>query len=77
MASAWVSDSRWPPQPTTPGRFNVQESIADLYEANEALARSMKNLGLEKEKALYSPGLMKSQIRCAEQKLMKMSYFGE
>ena len=77
VASAWVSDSRWPPQPTTPGRFNVQESIADLYEANEALARSMKNLGLEKEKALYSPGLMKSQIRCAEQKLMKMSYFGE
>ena len=41
LASAWVSDSRWPPEPTSPGRFNVRESLDDMYKANEAIAKAM------------------------------------
>ncbi len=77
LASAWVSDSRWPPAPTSPGRFNVQETISDLYTANEAIERSMKNSGFDKQKSIYSPKLMKTQIRLVEEKLMNMKYFGE
>lgn len=77
LASAWVSDSRWPPAPTSPGRFNVKEALADLYAANEAIERSMKNTGFDKYKSIYSPKLMKTQIRLVEEKLMNMKYFGE
>ena len=77
LASAWVSDSRWPPEPTSPGRFNVMESIADLYAANDALARAMEEGGVAFRKALYSPGLMRTQIRAIERTLMNMTYFGE
>ena len=77
LSSAWVSDSRWPPYPTSPGRFNVEESIADLYLANEAIRSSMKKTGLENRKALYSPDIMESQIRCIQQQLMDLKYFGE
>lgn len=77
LASAWVSDSRWPPAPTSPGRFNVKESLADLYSANEAIKRSMKNSGLGDCKSIYSPELMLTQIRLVESKLMAMHYFGE
>ncbi|MEA4929728.1 MAG: glycoside hydrolase family 57 [Candidatus Limiplasma sp.] len=77
LASAWVSDSRWPPEPTSPGRFNVQESVADLYAANDALSLAMEQGGVAARKALYSPGLMRTQIRAIERTLMAMRYFGE
>ena len=77
VTSAYVSDSRWPPAPTSPGRFNVQESIRDLYLANEALRRAMKAAGIELQRSYYSPDLMNTQIRCIEDKLMGMPYFGE
>lgn len=77
LASAWVSDSRWPPEPTSPGRFNVQESIQDMYTANDKLERAMEIGGLSLQKALYSPGLMRTQIHAIENTLMSMKYFGE
>ncbi len=77
LCSAWVSDSRWPPKPTSPGRFNVQESIRDLYAANEAVRKSMKQNGIANQRALYSPDLMHTQITAIEDKLMSMEYFGE
>ncbi len=77
LASAWVSDSRWPPAPTSPGRFNVKESIRDLYEANEAIKNAMEKGGIAEKKGLYSPNLMHTQIAAIEKKLMEMEYFGE
>lgn len=77
IESAWVSDSRWPPDPTSPGRFNVRESITDLYEANGAVEQAMCLAGIEQQRSLYSPGLMRTQIRAMESRLMSMKYFGE
>ena len=77
LESAWVSDSRWPPVPTSPGRFNVRESIEDLYRANNAIRKYMEENGLEDKKSLYSPDIMESQIRFAEKKLMELKYFEE
>ena len=77
LASAYVSDSRWPPAPTSPGRFNVKESIADLYEANNALKVAMQNHKIGNLRSLYSPELMQTQIKMIEEKLMAMEYFGE
>ena len=77
LASAWVSDSRWPPEPTSPGRFNVRESLDDMYKANDAIAEAMKKGGIEKAKGLYSPSLMKTQIKAIDDKLMSLKYFGE
>lgn len=77
LASAWVSDSRWPPAPTSPGRFNVKESIADMFLANECIEKAMEKAGIAKKRALYSPSLMKTQIEAIERKLMGMEYFGE
>lgn len=77
LASAWVSDSRWPPAPTSPGRFNVRESLRDMYEANEAIGTAMKNNGIEELKGLYSPNLMHTQIQLIDAQLMAMKYFGE
>jgi len=77
LASAWVSDSRWPPMPTSPGRFNVQESLQDMYSANEAIRQGMADSGLGEKKALYSPDLMYTQIRAIEKELMSLAYFGE
>ena len=77
LTCAFVSDSRWPPAPTSPGRFNVKESIADLYEANEALRQAMGKHNISKLRSLYSPDLMKTQIKAIEDKLMGMPYFGE
>lgn len=77
VADAWVSDSRWPPQPTSPGRFNVRESLEAMYRANEALERGMKRCGMEEKRAVYSPGLMKTQIQAIDRQLMSMRYFGE
>ncbi len=77
VASAWVSDSRWPPAPTSPGRFNVRESLRDMYEANKAIGEAMKNNGIEELKGLYSPNLMHTQIQLIDEQLMAMKYFGE
>lgn len=77
LASAWVSDSRWPPAPTSPGRFNVRESLDDMYLANAYIAKAMVNGGIEHKKGLYSPDLMETQIRSIDTLLMSMKYFGE
>ncbi len=77
LESAWVSDSRWPPAPTSPGRFNVKESIEDLYKTNHAIRKYMEENKLEDKKSLYSPDIMESQIRFAEKKLMEFKYFEE
>ena len=75
--SAYVSDSRWPPLPTTPGRFNVRESLNDLRAANDALARAMQDAGVADQRGLYSPRLMETQIQAIDDELMKMPFFGE
>jgi len=77
LTSAYVSDSRWPPAPTSPGRFNVQESLDDLDAANDALGRAMTDAGIERLKSLYSPGLMRTQIAAIRREMMEMTYFEE
>ena len=77
LASAWVSDSRWPPAPTSPGRFNVRETLEDMYTANDCIAAAMKKAAIENKKGLYSPNLMRTQIKAIDDKLMAMTYFGE
>ena len=77
LTSAWVSDSRWPPKPTSPGRFNVRESLDDLYKANDCIAKAMENGGIAKERGIYSPSLMHTQIKAIDTILMDMPYFGE
>lgn len=77
VTSAYVSDSRWPPLPTTPGRFNVRESLDDLRTANEALARAMEKYGIAEQRGLYSPRLMETQIQAIDDELMAREFFGE
>ncbi len=77
VTSAYVSDSRWPPLPTSPGRFNVRETIDDLYAANDLLAKAMEQGGIGAKRAIYSPSLMRTQIRLIESILMERKYFGE
>lgn len=77
LEDAWVSDSRWPPKPTSPGRFNVRESLDSLYKANDALKRGMERFSIGQKKSLYSPGLMQTQIQAIDEQLMAMEYFGE
>ena len=77
LASAWVSDSRWPPAPTSPGRFNVRESLDDLYSANDFIAKAMEDGKIAEKKGIYSPSLMKTQIAAIDKLLMEKKYFGE
>ncbi|MFA5204657.1 MAG: glycoside hydrolase family 57 [Lentisphaeria bacterium] len=77
LTGAYVSDSRWPPPPTSPGRFNVQESIDDLHAANQALGAAMGAAGLAAQRSIYSPQLMKTQIDAMAAELMRLPYFGE
>ncbi|MBN1671034.1 MAG: glycoside hydrolase family 57 [Kiritimatiellae bacterium] len=77
VTSAYVSDSRWPPAPTSPGRFNVEESIADLFAANTLVGEAMAAGGIAARRSLYSPALMETQIRHVRDELMQMPYFGE
>ena len=77
LASAWVSDSRWPPAPTSPGRFNVRESLDDMYKANECIKKAMINGGIAEKRGLYSPNLMLTQIKAIDDLLMDIKYFGE
>lgn len=77
LASAWVSDSRWPPEPTSPGRFNVRESLDDMYAANEHIKNAMLAGGISEKRSIYSPALMETQIKAIDDKLMSLKYFGE
>jgi hypothetical protein len=77
LTGAYVSDSRWPPAPTSPGRFNVRETLDDLYSANDLIADAMKTSGIGHHKSIYSPSLMKTQIALLEKQMMVMKYFGE
>ena len=77
LASAWVSDSRWPPAPTSPGRFNVRESLDDMYKANDCIEKAMINGGIAEKRGLYSPNLMRTQIKAIDDLLMGLKYFGE
>lgn len=77
VISAYVSDARWPPAPTSPGRFNTEEAVADLLAANAALARVMQASGMAELKSIYSPQLMETQIRAVAQELSAIQYFGE
>jgi len=77
VTSAYVSDSRWPPAPTSPGRFNVRESIDDLKKANASLEKAMIAAKIQDQRSLYSPNIMGTQILSIEEELMAMDYFGE
>lgn len=77
LADAWVSDSRWPPAPTSPGRFNVRESISAMYLTNDEIEKAMSEFGISDKKSLYSANLMKSQIAGIEKILEDLTYFGE
>jgi hypothetical protein len=77
ITTAYVSDSRWPPAPTSPGRFNVEEALNALEQANESMSRLMAECGLADQKALYSPELMATQIAAVRDELMSLNYFGE
>lgn len=77
VTSAYVSDSRWPPLPTTPGRFNVRESLDDLFAANKLVGEAMEKAGIGAKRAIYSASLMETQIKLIEKTLMDQKYFGE
>jgi hypothetical protein len=76
LTSAYISDSRWPPAPTSPGRFNVNETLSDLEDANNQLALVMKKRKIV-EKDIYSYDIIKEQIKVAKEELMGFSYFEE
>lgn len=77
ITTAYVSDARWPPAPTSPGRFNVQEALDALVAANDGIARLMASRGLAEHRSLYSPGIMRTQIDAIRDELMAMPYFEE
>ncbi|MBI5425782.1 MAG: glycoside hydrolase family 57 [Opitutae bacterium] len=77
ITTAYVSDARWPPAPTSPGRFNVQEALDALSAANEGIARLMVTHGLADHRSLYSPAIMRTQIAAIADELMGMTYFEE
>jgi len=77
LTTAYVSDSRWPPAPTSPGRFNVREALNALHAANEKLAQLMTQRGLAAQRGLYSPDIMRTQIAGIDAELMAFPYFEE
>lgn len=77
ITSAYVSDARWPPQPTSPGRFNVEEALAALEKANDGIAALMESHGVGRHCGLYSPGIMRTQIAAIRDELMALPYFEE
>ncbi|MDF2936996.1 MAG: glycoside hydrolase family 57 [Paenibacillaceae bacterium] len=77
ITTAYVSDARWPPAPTSPGRFNVQEALSALELANANILRLMEERGIEHARGLYSPGIMATQIAAITDELMGMEYFEE
>lgn len=77
ITTAYVSDARWPPAPTSPGRFNVQEALTALEDANSLLGELMKKRGIEALRSLHSTPLMATQIAAIKDELMNMKYFEE
>ncbi|MDR1012038.1 MAG: glycoside hydrolase family 57 [Opitutaceae bacterium] len=77
IGTAYVSDARWPPTPTSPGRFNVREALDALDFANEDIAAIMSARGIATHTGLYSPGIMRTQIAAIRDELMAMPYFEE
>jgi hypothetical protein len=77
ITTAYVSDARWPPQPTSPGRFNVEEALNALSAANEGLEAIMNRRGLAAHRGLYSAGIMRTQIAAIRDELMALPYFEE
>ena len=77
LGSAYVSDARWPPAPTSPGRFNVEEALQALEAANDGLGGIMDARGLGSHVTLYSPDLMRTQIAAVRDELMALPYFEE
>ncbi len=77
ITTAYVSDSRWPPAPTSPGRFNVQEALNALELANTNMKNLMEERGILHAKGLYSSSIMASQIAAIHDELMGMEYFEE
>ena len=62
---------------TTPGRFNVRESLDDLFAANKLVGLAMEKSGIGAKRAIYSASLMETQIKLIENILMEQKYFGE
>ena len=77
IETAYVSDARWPPAPTSPGRFNVTEALDALDQANRKLRELMKRRGLANRVALYSADILQTQIDGIRGELMAFKYFGE
>lgn len=77
LTSAYVSDSRWPPDPSTPGRFNVKESVQDLKDANDAVGRYVAANNLTENKSAYSTSIISTQIAGLEHELMALTYLEE
>lgn len=77
LATGYVSDARWPPSPTSPGRFNVGEALVALEQANQSLATLMATRGIAHLRGLYSPDIMRTQIAGVRAELMTMAYFEE
>ncbi len=77
LTGAYVSDARWPPAPTSPGRFNVEEALDDLAAANVALGKAMAEAGIANMRSLYSPQLMSTQIQSVCDQMQALEYFGE
>jgi hypothetical protein len=77
LTTGYVSDARWPPPPTSPGRFNVVEALDAIEAANRTLGALMDARGLSAERSLHSPGIMATQIASVRDELMAMPYFEE
>jgi hypothetical protein len=77
LTTGWVSDARWPPAPTSPGRFNVIEALDALERANAGLRALMQERGLAPRRSLYAPDLMDTQLAAVREELMALPYFGE
>jgi hypothetical protein len=77
VTTAYVSDARWPPPPTSPGRFNVNEALDALTLANDNMAALLKARKLNGHCGLCSVNIMGSQIAAARDELMAMPYFEE
>ncbi len=77
ITTAYVSDARWPPAPTSPGRFNVLEAIEAIETANDRLEALMAQHGVAEHRSLYSAPIMRSQIAAVRDELMAFKYFEE
>jgi len=75
VIDGYVSDARWPPAPTSPGRFNVSEALDAVTRANRELDKVMKKNKINK--SVYSSALLDTQINMVRTELMSISYFGE